>query len=232
MRQLLIFLLILCSASLFADSIEISNENLIQNRIDKTVTDTVTSIHSDIQKNNYKETENNNMPWIVALIIGVLSVIINIIIAVIQQRSNQRSIDKQLDSAKETMKEQIKNSKDIAILDFNRSVKSQSRQEWINKIRDLISEIDMNLTLMAYSPIEKTAQRAMEIDLLKNKIDLMLNQSEPEHEALFKSLCTYITEATRPEIMLATRHKELRENCFNAAKILLKMEWERVKKGE
>jgi hypothetical protein len=232
MRQFLILLLILCSTGLFADSIEISRKNSTQNRIDKTVSDTIIVIHSDIRKSNYKEKQDNNMPWIVALTIGVLSAIINIIIAVIQQKSNRRNIDRQLESAKETIQEQIKNSKDIAILDFNRSVKSQNRQEWINKLRDLISEIDMNLTLIAYSSREKTAQRVMEIDLLKNKIDLMLNQSESEHETLFKFLITYVAEATRSDIMSATRHKELREQCFNAAKIVLKKEWERVKKGE
>lgn len=69
------------------------------------------------------------MPWIVALIIGILSALVNIVIAVLQSMAYRISIEKQLTTSPRTINDQIKSAKEIAILEFNRAVKSHNRQE-------------------------------------------------------------------------------------------------------
>lgn len=193
-----------------------------------------TIIHKGVLIIHSENSENeDSMPWIVALIIGILSVVVNILIAYIQNKANQSSIDKQLNAARQTINDQIKSTKEIAILEFNRSVKSHNRQEWINTLRNLISEIDTKILHIALDPKQKNTENIMAITFLSNKIELMLNTSEPEHKTLLASIKTLMAEVTNPmDKISGKRHGELRELYFNATKAMLKMEWERVKKGE
>ena len=82
----------------------------------------VLTLHSD---ENYQSIYRDIFTWITALLIGTLPLIYT---------------NKQIRLSKKTFDEQIKVSKEIALLDYNKSVKSTNRQEWINTLRDCVSE--------------------------------------------------------------------------------------------
>jgi methyl-accepting chemotaxis protein len=167
----------------------------------------------------------DQMPWIAALIIGILSVLITIL----TNRSQKQVLLRQIESAKE-----------IARLDFSKTVISGNRQEWINKLRDNLSEYLARTETYSIALLNPTnnAQRLQELandnlaDILKLevRIVLMLNSNEEDSKELIKFLgiytqCIFGQAITQPADVLKQR-------IIDITKKILKTEWERVKKGE
>jgi hypothetical protein len=180
------------------------------------------------------ETINNSdwtdqMPWIVALLIGVISVVITIVIGKNQIKSSERTLNRQIETSKE-----------IAKLDFNKIVISGNRQEWINRLRDNLSEYLAKTETYSIALLNpsNTAERLQELinerlsDILalEVKIVLMLNSTEEDSKQLIKFLgiytkCIFGEAITQPV-------EVLKQNIIDITKQILKTEWERVKKGE
>lgn len=167
----------------------------------------------------------DQMPWVAALIIGILSVIITIV-------TNR--------SQKQVLLRQIESSKEIARLDFSKIVISGNRQDWINKIRDNVSEYlarTETYSIALLNPIndvqklqELTNERLTDILKLEVRIVLMLNSNEDDSKDLIKFLglytkCIFGEAITQPA-------EVLKQGIVEITKKILKTEWERVKKGE
>jgi hypothetical protein len=130
----------------------------------------VLTIKSDSSSAPYKD----YIPWIVALLLGVSTLVLT---------------NRQIRLSKESIDKQINTSKEIAQLELNKSVKSFNRQQWINSLRDCISEY-LSLIETYKSNYEnakimnelvgftKNITSASEIKKLGIKIELMLNPEE------------------------------------------------------
>jgi methyl-accepting chemotaxis protein len=234
MRQLTIVLLIVSSLlTISAWGQNKSTPKTVENKITINNPDTLTVTLLDkfsIPDRLKIETVNppswrDQMPWIAALIIGILSVLITIL----TNRSQKQVLLRQIESAKE-----------IARLDFSKTVISGNRQEWINKLRDNLSEYLARTETYSIALLNPTnnAQRLQELandnlaDILKLevRIVLMLNSNEEDSKELIKFLgiytqCIFGQAITQPADVLKQR-------IIDITKKILKTEWERVKKGE
>ncbi len=199
--------------------------------------DTLTVVLSDkiIFPDKFQvETVNNSdwtsqMPWVVALLIGAISVVITIVIGKNQIRSSERTLNRQIDTSKE-----------IAKLDFDKIVISGNRQEWINKLRDNISEYlakaeTYSIALLSPSNTPERLQglineRLSDILALEAKIVLMLNSTETTSQQLIEFLGLY-TKCIFGET-IGQSPEFLKQRIMDITKQILKREWERVKKGE
>lgn len=177
------------------------------------------------QNYNIKTPDKSNwsdiMPWVVALFIGLLTVITGRL----QIISSEKIIFKQIESAKE-----------IAQQDFNKTVISGNRQEWINKLRDNLSEYLARVE--SYSIETKNtnidtrllSEELIKILTLEIKIVLLLNSKEENSQNLIKYLGLFSSCLTGKSI--TETPEVLKTMITNVTKKILKTEWERVKKGE
>ncbi len=127
---------------------------------------------------------------------------------------------------------------------LNASVNSKNRQEWINTLRDEITEylfvylkIDgmwfdnsfarQNNTEVPHSPQDFTKP----LDELRKheiKISLLINPKEDDHKNLVKLLQdAYLNFKDKSK-----SHKEIEKEILLLSQIILKKEWERVKSLE
>jgi len=179
----------------------------------------------NLNKSDWKD----QMPWVVALLIGLSSVAITILLGRRQISSSERIFSKQIETSKE-----------IASLDFKKVVISGNRQEWINGLRDNLSNYLaksesysialLNPTNTADKLQSLINERLSEILALEAKIVLMLNSNEEDSKELIKFLgiytkCIFGEAITQPV-------EVLKQKIMEIAKKILKAEWERVKKGE
>lgn len=169
------------------------------------------------------EDVNNMMPWFVALLIGVLTTVTNIFV----------------------MRKSMKVNKDIAELNFNSNVLSKNRQEWINTLRDLISEyiaIFDNILLnnifnkedkseVKYIRTKEGKEEIRNLFYLQNKIGLLLNLKEGKSKSLYMML-TELTAAFHKDIENVNSYQEKANDCFLLSQEILKEEWVRVKNGK
>jgi hypothetical protein len=244
MRQILILFIILISTYSYAD---IKRDTLCTSHSGHSI-ENDTIIHKGLLTitTNQTEKKNDSTPWIVALIIGLTSAFVNVIIAILQQKGNKRNIERQLDNANETISKQINSAKDIAILDFNRSVKSQNRMDWINAVRDTCSGMIANLEsfnvefinakLIGKSREFKLNQKyTIEISRLATKLELLLNPKEDKTITALGYLKSMsekiINDKTIDENYDRNAYKLEESKFLDTIKLILKEEWERVKSG-
>jgi hypothetical protein len=172
-----------------------------------------------IKDNSWLNTEN------ISLLIALLAVIFGPIIA---YYTAKRTMKSQMELIKDQISAQLK----IAEREIKSKVLSNNRQEWINSLRDNISEF-MSLIL-----IVKAAQHTSPSELLsinerlfstRFRISLLLNPKEDDHKNLDELLETAIKGSFPPEGITA---ESIGVKILNLSKSILKREWERVKKLE
>ena len=127
----------------------------------------------------------------------------------------------------------------VAKKQFGGSVLSKFRQEWINSLRDSISEyiscVFMITLFIKTSMTIKDAEFKQKVDrliYLDQKINLMINTGEEKHNklaGLMNELTGVISEVDHKKTtgVLQDKSKEIIE----LSKEILKTEWNRVKKG-
>lgn len=157
-----------------------------------------------------KDSEPSNMPWIAALIVGALTVAANYIIAKINKDTAIRNIDtqiktsteaanKQIESTKEIAIKQITNSQELASQSYNATLKSQNRQQWINTVRDTLSEFFTQAKLLnaEFQETQKNKPRQVElhekVTLQRAKLSLLLNPELPTHKKLIDAIMEVLT---------------------------------------
>jgi len=162
----------------------------------------------------------NNMPWVVALFIGITTLYLG---------------HRQLKSNERTIKLQIESMQKIAKLDFNKTVISGNRQEWINDLRNSISlymaKIDAYELIVNYEKdnYDKITSKFEEIMNLELKINLLLNPDEKDSKRLKKLIRNYTRAISKEAITQPP--DELKLYISEATQKILKTEWERVKRG-
>lgn len=191
-------------------------------------------------------------PSIIALVVGLFALIGTIYTGEKQRTSSEKQLEKQLEqsqktvqaqiqstketinlqiqSAKEISESQIKTAYDTAELSFRQNVLSSNRKEWIEKLRIQISELSSKMLIASVKP---NFENYEEILQLTGYIELMLNVKDSRDSALLdiiNSIPKLIADYSP-----GTSNKSLlnkRNELLEATKIILKSEWERVKKGE
>jgi hypothetical protein len=122
-------------------------------------------------------------------------------------------------------------------LNFRALVISNNRQDWINALRDSISEFQSILVQLSlqkkYPEVGLTDDRMLKRErasFLYAKIKLLINPNEDDHIELVR----LISEAFKRSLGVAEENNDLGEvniNITNTAQKILKREWKRVKKG-
>ncbi len=167
----------------------------------------------------------DNMPWLTASLIGAVTLYLG---------------HRQLKSNERTLLAQINSAKDIARLDFSKTVISGNRQEWINKLQENLSEYIARIETYCIAldsitddvhEIKKLANDNLaDILKLEMRIVLMLNSDEDSSKELIRLLGLYVQCIF--EIEISQPNDVIKQKILEITKKILKTEWERVKRGE
>jgi len=163
-----------------------------------------------------------------------------------QREIARQQLEAQTEIARQQADVQLKASK----LQFNAEVLSRNRQEWINTLRDELSEFVSYLTpLMATDSQAESEdpdrwqyflENVRLIDRSAIKVELLLNAKEPESQQLSKLVEDIGTllrkmdgvKSTKVLDALGNQIDDLVEQLVPLAQTVLKAEWVRVKNGE
>ena len=109
----------------------------------------------------------------------------------------------------------------------NKKITAPMRQEWINKLRELLAELASSAQHYYVTGFEdRTDEEYQRLTLLQAHILLMLNSNEEDHQRLAKLTRRIVTELEKAKIDEFPDH--LVEMVILSQKIL-KREWDRVK---
>lgn len=189
---------------------------------------------------------------------GFVISIIGFVITIILLAFNLFLIRGQLKVAKtqnetqiEIAKEQFKTQREIAERQFRIEVLSRNRQEWINKLREEIAQFQTalgNQYLLISNPqdhkhldINERLVHFQKIDIPYQRLGLLLNPNEQLHanldnatrqamDCLIKFAKGALNENER-ETIKGTLYA-IMDDISKHASLVLKSEWERVKRGE
>jgi len=173
------------------------------------------------------ENINSMMTLFVPLITVIITVIVNIVITKFQLKKYE------LD---------IKTQKEIADNVIKRDVKATNRQQWINTLRDLVSEYIANhefAKLVAqFDPKINGEKRPEYKEAFKKvlnlgyKIELMLNPTESKSQKVVK-LMTELNKVTNySSFAYEDKYEQIKHEILDVTKEILKEEWEKVKRLE
>ena len=199
------------------------NEALI-NTINTRTVDTLyvkTISKSNVISNNIQ----NQMPWIVALLIGVFSLLINIFLARQLRKSNN-----------ENLKIQIENNKEISIIEFKATIASTNRQNWINELRDLTSQIlSLSAEFSLLNDEDKKDVSKLNVSklfekliYLKSKIELLLNSEKSDHKTLITKIDNIVSIVLSKEDE-ENQFSDARDEVVNAARKMFDANWKKIK---
>lgn len=121
--------------------------------------------------------KSNAIPWIVSLIIALITVIVNLWISASQRKTSLKVVTAQIESSTKLAKTQ-----------FEFTLNSKNRQDWINELRNSISEFathvrQINIVFQRPDFADKAFELHEKIFLNRSKIKLLLNNTKDEHKA-------------------------------------------------
>jgi hypothetical protein len=161
-------------------------------------------------------------PAIAALFIGILSAVVNILIAMRLKRSNEKNLDAQ-----------IKHNHDMALIGFRSSIASKNRQEWINDLRNQISETIAQAARVAMESEISDKKTQIKGDHMQNlifchsKIQLMLNEEKPEQQAVLAAMNAYVNLVIKLKSP-SDEYYEARNALIKASRTLFKIHWKKI----
>lgn len=127
--------------------------------------------------------DKTTAPWVISSGIALLTVMVNIFISLYSQKIALTNVEKQ-----------IKTSLELAALQFDTTLYLKNRQDWINEVRNSLSEFLTHCNLVNIELQEPTqnmaARKAIheKLSLNRNKLRLALNPKIDEHEKLLESI--------------------------------------------
>jgi hypothetical protein len=143
------------------------------------------------------ETNSNDRPWQVTLIVGLLVFVATIIASLINRRITLRGINTNKDIAIT----QIENSQLVTQHQFNATLKTKNRQDWVNEVRNSLVEFIANcvkINIEFQDPGNDSKQKVKDmhekITFHRTKLRLLLS-SKPEklpHSNLLASIKTLV----------------------------------------
>lgn len=126
----------------------------------------------------------------------------------------------------------------IARRQIRASVVSTNRQDWINTLRDSISDCLAKQTMIRkFNALEyadnSSLPRIEEVIMLCTRIELLINPNEPDHAELAEQICKITNtlnqqNSANSEFDVDAAH----ERVIRLSQSILKREWERVKSGD
>lgn len=102
-----------------------------------------------------------------------------------------------------TAKKQIEAGREAAELNFKASFESASRQQWINQLRDLVSEFSATVLTVEAGLLageltgKDLVDELRELARIHEQISLMVNASEPDHSALLFLVARMVDNVTQ-----------------------------------
>lgn len=186
----------------------------------KIISDTLHHNGSITVKESTKSWFEFIFPSIIALTLGVIS-----FISTWLAMKNSRNM----------IRDQIAVAKETAEMEFRQNVHSKNRIEWMEELREKVSEL---LGIITYTATHWNIAKDNMSDYLErvyklaNHISLMSYNNEL-HEQLMININQFVVIA-RSTIGKNDKEKAYakRKEILNITKQILKYEWERVKKGE
>lgn len=127
--------------------------------------------------------DNKAMPWIASIFIAILTVIVNLVISFSTRRTSLKVVTAQIES-----------SVNLATVQFHSTLNSKNRQDWINEVRNCISEFatqvrQLNIQLQQKEEdAVKTFDLHGKVYLYKSKLKLLLTPTIDEHAAFLQSM--------------------------------------------
>ncbi len=143
------------------------------------------------KENNYTDNVvNKSMPWIASLIIGMMTVIVSVKVS----KASSKNVDKQIEASTRIAIEQINSSKELALTEFKATLNSKNRQDWINEVRNCLSEYITQCRMLNIecqnTPIssEKFEDYFSKTNYNYYRLLLLLKHNKDEHSPLFTLL--------------------------------------------
>jgi hypothetical protein len=132
---------------------------------------------------------------------------------------------------------QARTAEAIARAQLNATLVSAKRQEWIDKLRDVIADFQATLHRVGFRGAhsiemeadEEHVQKAMH---LRYRCALFINPNERDHEELLILMDQALSFAYVPGREGMHQMAEVQRKIDELAQRILKREWERVKAGE
>lgn len=192
----------------------------------------------DVTKKEKKQSSLiTNMPWIVALIIGLLSVLANYWVAHILRKSNERNLRSQIESNERSLKVQIESAKDTALTEFKATIATKNRQEWINELRNTLTEYLSSVSLILPTPEnpskkfnDEKSQLIYRMSLAKAKLELLMNREKAEQKELLNKIEEMFNVANSNSMEgYVDKMVAARSIVINAARKLFDIHWKKIK---
>jgi hypothetical protein len=168
----------------------------------------------------------NNMPWIVALGIGVLSVVVNFIISWQMRIFNQKNL-----------KQQIESNKDIKLIEYYATVTSQNQQEWVNEVRQTLTDFLTNSALIVESShpglnpklLDERQKYIQAILMAKSNLELLLSEKNIEEMELLTKVNKMFDLNVNEPIDYALAKQIARNDVLSSARHLFEINWDKIK---
>lgn len=171
------------------------------------------------------EQPESNWPWISAALVGVLSAVVNILLGAQQRRANEKAL-----------REQLSASKEGTLTQFKATLASSNRQQWIDKLRDLtsqlLSEASMfQLEVSKSHPKMKSLEARLErFVYLKSIISMLLNEAKPEQKALMDAIRHLDSILESDDISARTADLRTAQlEVIQAGRALFGLHWKKIK---
>jgi len=174
------------------------------------------------------------LPSLIALVVALIAFSGSLYTMKRQIESSKDTLALQIKASKETMDQQIESAKYTAELGFRQNVLSSNRVDWIENVRKKVSLLSSKMLIL--SNIQDAAKQVEEMEQIMEicaYVELMLNPNDDRDNDFIKLL------KELPIIIIESNDKEkgiqigkIRRDIIDLTKVILKTEWERVKKGE
>jgi hypothetical protein len=209
---------------------QVQSNSTKEEKIQKERIEMVVNFPETIQiKNTSKEPESTSskMPWISALIIGTLSAIINLLVMERIRKSNEMTIGLQMTNAKE-----------LALSQFKATLGTKNRQDWIDLLRNSLSELISHSTMLRIELSSKKPNQE-KIDLYfermnynKAKIELLINKDKTEQEDVMNAVYRLVSNSFDSKVDFnVAKFKEAENELMKASSILFTIHWQKIKSG-
>jgi len=130
------------------------------------------------------------IPWIIALLVGILTLVANIYLSKQLRKTSENNLINQLN-----------HNKEITLIQLKGTIATQNRQEWINNLRQNISELITSAVFIIadYENKNDPARNIEKLVLSKSKIELLINPDNEDHNDLVNKIESLLNEISKGE---------------------------------
>lgn len=156
------------------------------------------------------------------------------------RKSNGISISKQLKSNRENIDKQIKNAELIALSQFKANLATNNRQDWIDSIRENLSDFVSTCVIVPAHfsnknqkfTVENQGEIFKKLTYLQTKIKLLLNSKYKRHNAIIERMNKLMDQCV--DVKSEADHDKLLENIddlISASQDFFEHEWDKIRQA-